>query len=474
MKKIIFNLFLMAFASAALVSCNKDDNTTPTPTPTPATQNIVEIAQSNGFDRLAEAVVRAGLVDDLSGTTELTVFAPTNEAFDALLETIGQESIQDVPVSVLQQVLLYHVVAGSVMSTDISAGGVTTLQGSDITLSVSNGIMVNDASVQAPFDVEATNGVVHTIDEVLVPAGVAQFVNTVLEPAYFNNNFTTLIAAAAKAGLVETLLTTENLTIFAPANDAFTAAGIVVEDTDVPTLTAVLTYHVIGAKVMSNGIPREGTTLNGANLYFSLTESGAYINGNTMITAVDIESGSGVVHVIDQVLLPPTGNLVETAVALSEGGEFTALVAALTRTANEGTAEQNLITVLSGDGPFTVFAPTDEAFQNLLDSNADWNSLSDIPLETLIAVLTYHVVPARAYDKDLASALQNGELPTANGQNISIDLATLTINSNSNITGVNTNATNGVIHVINSVLLPSKSGDNSEISQIRNEFDNRR
>jgi uncharacterized surface protein with fasciclin (FAS1) repeats len=76
--------------------------------------------------------------------------------------------------------------------------------------------------------------------------------------------------------------------------------------------------------------------------------------------------------------------------------------------------------------------------------------------------------------KDLAGALTNGELPTAAGQNISIDLSTLTINGSSNITGVNTNATNGVIHVINSVLLPSKSGDNSEISQIRNEFDNRR
>ena len=132
------------------------------------------------------------------------------------------------------------------------------------------------------------------------------------------------------------------------------------------------------------------------------------------------------------------------------------MVAALQRTADEGTPEQNLLTVLSGDGPFTVFAPTNSAFQDLLDSSSDWNSLGDIPLETLIAVLTYHVVPARAYDKDLAGAVDsNSQLPTANGQNLTFDLENFTINGDVGIIGVNTNATNGVIHVINKVLLPS-------------------
>jgi uncharacterized surface protein with fasciclin (FAS1) repeats len=255
--------------------------------------------------------------------------------------------------------------------------------------------------------------------------------------------------------VVETLLNTPNLTIFAPTNDAFSSAGIDPMMIDATTLASVLTYHVVGAKVMSDGIPREASTVNGNMVYFSTVASGSYINGNTQIVAVDIEAGSGVIHVIDNVLMPPTGDLVSTAIELSSGGEFTSLIAALQRTANEGTPDQNLITVLSGTGPFTVFAPTNAAFQAVLDSNAEWNTLGDIPLNTLIAVLTYHVVPARAYDKDIAGAVSpEGELPTANGANIMIDLNTLSINNSSNITGINYHATNGVIHVIDAVLLP--------------------
>ena len=114
------------------------------------------------------------------------------------------------------------------------------------------------------------------------------------------------------------------------------------------------------------------------------------------------------------------------------------------------------MTVLSSDGPFTVFAPTNDAFQALLDSSSEWNALGDIPLDTLIAVLTYHVVPARAYDKDLPNAIDNNnQLPTANGAMLTVDLNNLTIDGESGIIGVNTNTTNGVIHVINKVLIPS-------------------
>ncbi len=445
----LLNVLLLAFV---LVSCsNDDDNVNEDMDPT---LNIVETAQANGFSSLAAALTKAGLLDDLQANTDFTVFAPTNAAFSNLLNTIGQTSIDDIPASVLEQILLYHVVSGEVPSSAVTDGDVTTLEGTDITLATTGGITVNGANVVNPFDVEATNGYIHTIDEVLIPASILPFVDSVLEPAYFSESFTTLVEAAVKAEVVETLLNTPNLTIFAPTNDAFADAGIVPNDIDASTLASVLTYHVVGAKVLSNAIPREATTLNTNNLYFSLVTAGNFINGNTEIIAVDIESGSGVVHVINNVLSPPTGNIVDTAIELSSGGEFTSLIAALQRTANEGTAEQNLLTVLSGDGPFTVFAPTNTAFQALLDSNEHWNALADIPLDTLIAVLTYHVVPARAYDKDIEGALVNGELPTANGANIMIDLNTLSINDTSDITDVNYNATNGVIHVINSVLLP--------------------
>ena len=337
----------------------------------------------------------------------------------------------------------------------VKAGNVETLNGEDIMLSTTGGIKVNTASVIKPFDVAATNGIIHTINEVLVPPTMVPFVNSVLEPAYFNKNFTTLIAAAVKANVVSVLLDTPNLTIFAPSNDAFAASGIDITALSSETLASVLTYHVVGTKVLASAIPANATTVNGAKLDFSLVASGNFINGNTKIVATDIESGSGVVHVIDKVLLPPTGTIVETAVELAKSGEFTSLVAALTRTANEGTPAQNLITVLSGTGPFTVFAPTNAAFKALLDSNEAWNTLNDIPLATLVAVLTYHVVPAKAYDKDIAGALNaSNQLPTANGKAITIDLSTLKINNSATIIAVNTNASNGVIHVIDKVLLP--------------------
>jgi len=402
-------------------------------------------------------LTRAGLIDTFSGSGNFTVFAPTDAAFTALLEAIGQTSIDDVPVSVLTEILKYHVVDSKVLSGDITAGGVATLEGTNVTLGTSSGITANDANVIAPFDVEATNGIIHTVDEVLVPASIAQFVNTVLEPAYFNVNFSTLISAAVKADVVDLLLSTPNLTIFAPTNDAFTASGIDPDAVDAATLADYLSYHVVTSKVLSTGIPREATALNEDNLYFSLGSGGNFINGSTEITAVDIESGSGVVHVLDKVLVPPTRNLVTTTVALSAGGEFTSLVAALQRTADEGTADQNLLNVLSGDGPFTVFAPTNAAFAALLESNADWSTLGDIPLETLINVLLYHVVPARAYDKDLSGALDaNNSIGTAlTDGRLTVDLTNGTLNTDVNLTStLNVHTSNGVIHVIDKVLLP--------------------
>ena len=451
MKRLSYFFFSILSLSLVLVSCGDDDEMDITE----PTNNLVEIAQANGFNALAAAVTKAGLIDALSGSTDYTVFAPTDEAFANLLATIGQTSVDDVPAAVLEQILLYHVVPGKVFSTDISDGEVNTLEGSTVALGTTSGVTVNGTSVIGPFDVEATNGVVHTIGEVLVPAEVGKFVNSVLEPAYFSESFTSLIAAAAKANVVDALLTTPNLTIFAPDNDAFAAAGINIDAVEADALAAVLTYHVVGAKVMSTEIPREASTLNGNMIHFSLVETGNFINGSIEIKAVDIESGTGVVHVIDEVLFPPTGNLVQTAIALSDGGEFTSLIAALARTADEGTADQNLIDVLGGAGPFTVFAPTNAAFQALLDSNPNWTDLADIPLETLVSVLSYHVVPARAFDKDVKGALDtNNELPTALGQNIRVNVDVMSINDISNIVGVNFNATNGVIHVIDSVLLP--------------------
>lgn len=412
------------------------------------TEDIVETAVDAGFNSLAAALGKADLIAALQGDGPFTVFAPTDEAFAALLETIGQESIEDVPASVLAEILKYHVVAAEVYAADVTAGAVETLEGTNITLATDGGVSVNGASVTMA-DVAATNGVIHVIDEVLVPESVMMFVNTVLEPAYFSEDFTTLIEAAVKADVVGTILDADALTIFAPTNAAFEEAGVVVADLEATTLASVLTYHVVGAKVLSTGIPSDAATLEGGSIYFSLTDGGNFINGATEITAVDIESGTGVVHVIDNVLMPPVGDVVALAQDLSDkmDGEFSSLIAALTAA--------DLVTTLQGDGPFTVFAPTNAAFQELLDSNADWTELADIPVETLTSVLTYHVVSARAYSVDLAGAVDaNNGIGTVEGSSLTFDLGELTINGSANITGVNYHASNGVIHVIDEVVLP--------------------
>ena len=228
-------------------SCGDDDNDVQK-----QLDDIIQLAQDNGFNSLAAALTRADLVDDLQGAGPFTVFAPSDDSFAALLGAIGQTSVDDVPISVLKEILLYHVVSGQVFSGDIESGDVPTLNGDAVTLSTTGGITVNDVSVVGPFDVEASNGVIHTIDGVLVPGDVAQFVDTVLEPAYFNVNFTTLVSAVVQADLVNTLLTTSDLTIFAPTNQAFSDAKIdpstYTSDEQKAALAAVLKYHVVGSK----------------------------------------------------------------------------------------------------------------------------------------------------------------------------------------------------------------------------------
>lgn len=457
---LILLIILFAFA------CSEDEDgstsTADDTTSEPTASNIVEIAQAEGFTSLAAALTRAELVDDLQADGTFTVFAPTDEAFDALLSAIGQESVDDVPVSVLEKILLYHVLSDTVFSSAIKPGMVMTLEGSDITLATDDGVTVNGASVTTA-DVAASNGVIHIIDAVLVPEDIAQFVDTVLEPAYFNVGFTLLVEAVVKADLVDDLLTADAggaITIFAPNNDAFAAAGIgsaELAGLDAEVLSNILGFHVLGSTVLAADLPSTAVTLQEDQLFFSITDDGTFINGGTEIIAINIESGNSVIHVINNVLMPASGDLVAVASGLADAGdasEFTSLVAALQRTADEANSPSNLIEALQGTGPFTVFAPTDSAFQVLLDSNQEWTQLSDIDIVTLHSVLTYHVVSGNVLDIDLAGAVDSNNQVTALSEGkLTFDLTNLTINTSANITSTNVRASNGVIHVIDEALL---------------------
>jgi uncharacterized surface protein with fasciclin (FAS1) repeats len=178
-----------AVASLALVGCSSNDDSSAEATTAPATSapasptdamtdeaeagTIVDVAAANpDFSTLVTAVTEAGLVETLSGEGPYTVFAPTDAAFEALPAGLLDALLLPENQEVLTQILTYHVVAGEVMSTDIQPGDVATVEGEDITITTDDGgVQVNGAMVSTA-DVEASNGVIHVIDEVLVPPNV--------------------------------------------------------------------------------------------------------------------------------------------------------------------------------------------------------------------------------------------------------------------------------------------------------------
>lgn len=444
--------------------------------------SIVSIAsETPSLSILVDALTMfPDLVNALSADGSYTVFAPTNDAFVALLGVIGQSSLEDIPEDVIERLLKYHVISGSaLMSTDLSDGqmAATLLSADDkITVGISgSSVMINNANVTSA-NIEASNGVVHVIDAVLVPELELSIVNTIVEPAYFNDDFSILTAAVVKAGLLNTLIDTEaNYTLFAPDNDAFEEAGITsLDGLTANDLVPILTYHVLESEVFGDGLPATGsavTTLNG-DFYLSINDNEAFINGLTKVTVATVSGGAldydnGVVHVIDRTLVPASKNIVEIAVQASqasEGAEFGQLVAALTAVEEDGSTDA-LVTILSGDGPFTVFAPTDEAFDALytLAEVADFDALVNaVGISTIEAVLKYHVVGARVFSTDLPNLESN--VVTTLGGDITLNLSELTITdsdaalelgtSDASIISTDIFATNGVIHVIDQVILP--------------------
>ena len=433
--------------------------------------NIVGIASSTpSLSTLVEALTLfPDLVTALSTDGTYTVFAPDNDAFAALLTAIGQSSLDDVPESVIKSILEYHVIStASILSTDLSDGQkATALSGEEVSVTINqDGVFISESKVLTP-DVEASNGVVHIMENVMVPPSIVPIVGTIVAPAYFNKNFSTLIAAvlAADEDILSVLLgngpSDQGLTLFAPTNEAFEAAGITALP-DGATLSAVLKYHVIDGTVEAGDLPTTTTGADpimtlGGDFYLSNKggDAGVFINGNSQVVQTDIAGSNGVVHVINRTLLPPSNNIVEIAQSF-DPDEFTQLVAALARTSGEN---PDLLAALSGAGSFTVFAPTDDAFQALLDSDASWNTVDDIPLATLTAVLQHHVI---ATPRVFSSDLESGAVPTLNGD-ITIDATAGTITDGSgsvaNLSAegslLNVLATNGVIHVIDKVLIPA-------------------
>ncbi|AHW59892.1 transforming growth factor-beta-induced protein [Draconibacterium orientale] len=408
---------------------------------------VVDLATySESFTSLVSAVVKADLAGALSGDGPFTVFAPTNDAFAALFAALGISDLDEVAVEDLTSILTYHVVGDNVMSTELSAGSVASISGEEFEVTIDGEVMINGTVKVVATDIQGTNGVIHVIDAVLVPE--MQKSNTIADIAVANSEFSILVEALMKADLVGAVADSEaELTVFAPTNDAFVAllselGATSLDDVPVGTLTDILLYHVIGSKAMSTDLasgyfPTLSTfSDNNLSMYIEVGE-GVTINGNTMVTAADIEADNGVIHVVDKVILPPS--VVDIAIA---NENFSTLVSAVVKA--------GLVDALSGEGPFTVFAPTNAAFDALF-AELGIAGIYDLTAEELTPILLYHVVSGNVLSTDLA----NGEVPTLKeGSSITVDLSSGVMINESNVVAADVQGANGVIHVIDKVLLP--------------------
>ncbi|MCW5774816.1 MAG: fasciclin domain-containing protein [Phycisphaeraceae bacterium] len=258
--------------------------------------------------------------------------------------------------------------------------------------------------------------------------------------------FTTLLAAAEAAGLVDALRSTGPITVFAPTDEAFAKlpAGTVeslLRPENRAALAGILTYHVVPGAIPASRVARlsGATTLNGQRIEFTRGTDGVRVDGAAVIAA-DIEASNGIIHVIDRVILPADGTVVAIA---SKAGTFGTLLAAA--------KAAGLADALAGEGPFTVLAPTDEAFAKLPAGTVE-SLLKPENKDKLASILKYHVIPGRVY---AAQALALGAAATLQGNKVVFDLANGSLIADGvRVVRTDIDASNGVIHVIDAVILP--------------------
>lgn len=389
------------------------------------------------------------------------VFAPTNDAFERLPQGALGFLLQEANKDTLTKILKYHVAVGKVLSEALTDGeSIDTLaDGESVSVefrkkwswndwATKTEIYINNAKVTTP-DVDASNGVIHVINHVLIPPSVA-IPEDVVDTA-ISNGLLALLAALKFTGLDEALRGEGPFTVFAPTNEAFAkldanVIAYLMRNPDV--LTDVLSFHVVeGEVIFSDSVPANYPTLNGETINFPLVSDetvsvqSTYSPPSSSATIVtpNVEVLNGVVHVIDTVLIPPSLEIPENIVELAGATEeLSSLVSAL--------ESANLIDALKLPGPFTVFAPTNNAF-NAADA--------DLTDAELIKVLLYHVLPGQITATDI---IERGSMKkvTLNGQVVDITASEgqVFINDSAMVTKADNIAVNGVVHIINQVLIP--------------------
>lgn len=330
-KYLMLFKFLPLFVVLAVVSsCNSDDNDGPPR----AGENIVELAVATpDLSILVEALQRANLTDELEASGSFTVLAPTNAAFNTFLGQNNFTSIQDVPVGILTQVLLNHVISDEIDSSTLAflqRNYTTTLasgptEGTNLSLyfDATDGVTFNGVSsvIDGGADIFASNGVIHLVDGVINLPTVVTFIG---EDFNFEQLNTALTTATPGSDIAAFLSEDGPFTVFAPVDEAFDELlnsnpdWSSLSDIDETLLTAVLQHHVVSGNNRSSGLS-EGlilTTLEGDDITISLQVNAPFIasitdgagNDDVNIGFVDIQASNGVVHLIDQVMLPDTEN----------------------------------------------------------------------------------------------------------------------------------------------------------------------
>jgi len=442
---LVLAIMFMAFSCS-----NDDDNTTE-----PQSTTITALA-SNADDLsiLVAALQRAGLDATLDANGSYTVFAPTNNAFENFLADNNFNALEDIPVDVLTQVLLNHVIAGEAFSTSLFTGYGNTLatkpstgENLSILIDTSSGVTLNGISNVATADIDASNGVIHIVDAVI---GLPNIVDHALA----NADLSSLVGALTAGGntTFTTLLSTPgDFTVFAPTNDAF--ASFTTEN----NIASVLANHVIpGATAISTGLTNSyvntaamlSGTMTPLSMYINV-DSGVTINGGSNVVAADIIATNGVIHVVDAVIDLPT-----IATFATSNDALSILVDALAYADTEMPTVPYIDTVSDATiGPFTVFAPANSAFVDLL-AELEISALTDLTPAQVDAVLLYHIVNANV----LSGELQSGTVGTLGG-NITVDATAFTLTDPNDRTSnivtslVDIQAANGVVHVIDKVLL---------------------
>ncbi len=426
-----------------------------TSTPAQATHrsgNLVERLERDGrFTTLLAALEIAGLKDTVATGGVFTVFAPTDEAFAALPPGTVESLVTNVPA--LQNILLYHVLGGRESLIDLLRENTAeTLQGTPL-LVVKEGskVLVNRQRMIFPW-LPASNGIIYPIKGVLLPPAAPTDINNVADVLALDGRFNTLLAAVGAAGLGEALTTGGPFTLFAPTDEAFAKlppGTIPALLADTNALRNILLYHVLGQRSGAVQLlyKRTAETLQGADVAIALRHGAVFVNDSRVINA-NVSSPNAVIHVIDAVLLPPppAQNLLET---LRADGRFDTLIAALTAA--------GLDTVVATGGPFTIFAPTDDAFATLPTGTVE-ALLADI--DALKNVLLYHVVNG---DKSAKALLRERTVETLQGNDAHVCSWWNRVYVNrSQVVDANIGASNGTIHAINRVLLPPAGKDDDK------------